>query len=119
MSCSMTVDQVRDESKTETRRDVDTWKNLKPGDRLLLIEKGMGLKKGEKQRVLAEVEVTEVDVVPLWDIDEDGCKAEGFPNMTPGEFCKFWMDGHGYGRVVSQNDAMSIECRRIRWRYLD
>lgn len=46
MSCSMTVDAVRDRSKTVTRRHVDTWRDLKPGDRLVLIEKGMGLPKG-------------------------------------------------------------------------
>lgn len=118
MSCSMTIEQVERQEKTETRRHEDTWRDLKPGDRLTLIDKGMGLKKGEKQRVLAEVVVTDVRVEPLYDIDEDGCTAEGFPNLTPGEFCKMWMDSHGYASVRTQNDAMAIRCRRIEWRYL-
>ncbi len=119
MSCSMTVEQVEDRSKTETRRHTDTWKDLKPGDRLTLIEKGMGLKKGEKQRVLAEVVVTAVSVEPLYDIDEDGCEREGFPHLTPDEFCDMWLDSHGYGHLLTQNECMAVECRRIQWRYLD
>ena len=43
MSCSMTVPAVRDRTKTVTRRHVDTWRDLAPGDRVVLIEKGMGL----------------------------------------------------------------------------
>ena len=60
MSCSITVDAVRARTKTVTRRHASTWATLKPGDRLTLIEKGMGLKRGEKQVVLAEVEVEDV-----------------------------------------------------------
>lgn len=58
MSCSLTIDAVRERRKTVTRRQVDTWTTLKAGDCLTLIEKGMGLPKGAKQVVLAEVEVT-------------------------------------------------------------
>ena len=39
----MTVEAVRNRQKVVTRRHVDTWKTLKAGDRLTLIEKGMGL----------------------------------------------------------------------------
>lgn len=59
MSCSMTIDAVRARTKTVTRRHIDTWRNLRAGDRLTLIEKGMGLAKGERQVVLAEVEIVE------------------------------------------------------------
>lgn len=124
MSCSMTVDAVKERRKTVTRRHVDTWKNLKPGDRLTLIEKGMGLRKGEHQVVLAEVEIVDVMVEPLWRITErdDGgweeCSLEGFPTMEPSEFAVFWMEGHGY-RPRTQTEAMAIKCRRIEWRYLD
>lgn len=67
MSCSMTIDAVRNRTKTVTRRHVDTWQNLKPGDRLTLIEKGMGLPKGATQVILAEVEIVSVWVEPLYD----------------------------------------------------
>lgn len=65
MSVSLTLDAVRDRSKTVTRRHVDTWKQLQAGDRLTLIEKGMGLPKGSKQVVVDEVEVVAVDVETL------------------------------------------------------
>lgn len=65
MSCSMTIDAVRDRRKTVTRRHVDTWRNINPDDLVTLIEKGMGLAKGEKQVVLAEVEIVDVRVEPI------------------------------------------------------
>lgn len=121
MSCSMTVDAVLARTKTVTRRHVDTWRDLKPGARLTLIEKGMGLPKGARQVVLAEVEIVDVTVEPVGFIHmegEDGCAREGLPDMTPDEFVAFWCAGHGYGRV-GIDDAPAIECRRIEWRYLD
>ena len=119
MSCSMTVDAVRDRTKTVTRRHTDTWKDLKPGDRLILIEKGMGLPKGAKQVVLTEVKVVDVRVEPLHLIDDDECEREGFPDMEPYEFVRMWLDSHGYGRLVAQNDVYAVKCRRIEWRYLN
>lgn len=118
MSCSMTIDAVKAGRKTVTRRHVDTWRTLKVGDRLTLVEKGMGLAKGERQVVLAEVEVVDVRVERLFDITEDDLGAEGFPDWFPGEFCSMWLDSHGYGRITSQSEAMAVECRRIEWRYL-
>ena len=111
----MTVDAVRDRIKTVTRRDPDTWRDLKPGDRLTLIEKGMGLKKGEKQVVLAEVEVVSVRVESVHCIrdEEDGTEREGLGHMSPDDFIAFWLEGH---RVHSVNFPV---CRRIEWRYLD
>lgn len=113
MSCAMTVDAVLDRSKTVTRRHVDTWKDLKPGDRLTLIEKGMGLKKGERQRVLAEVEITDVRVEDILDIDAADCAREGFPDMTPIGFVSFWLLSHR----LDYRDGYQ-PCRRIEWRYL-
>lgn len=115
---SMTLDAVRERRKTVTRRHVDTWTNLQPGDRLALIEKGMGLPKGAKQVVVAVVEVVAVDVVPLWSITEDDVIAEGFDGMFEGEFCRMWMESHGYGHIVEQSSAMDVPCRRTEWRYL-
>lgn len=121
MSVSMTVDAVRDRTKRVTRRHVDTWKNLNPGDRLTLIEKGMGLAKGEKQVVLADVEIVRVTVEtltvrginPLLDrrysggeigrptvaVDQAECVAEGLPGLLPHQFATFWAEGHGYRKA--------------------
>lgn len=115
MSCSLTVPAVRDRSKTVTRRDADTWVELKPGSRLTLVEKAMGLRKGERQRVLADVEVTDVRVEPLSAMTYDECAAEGFPEMEREEFIAFWLASHGEP-ADTPPDAVSV--RRIEWRYL-
>lgn len=114
----MTVDAVRDQTKTVTRRHIATWKTLTAGDRLTLIEKGMGLPKGAKQVVLAEVEIVDVTVEPLVMIIPEihGTAREGLGHMSAGEFIRFWMDGHGYRGIDRAGDVL---CRRIEWRYLD
>lgn len=77
MSVSMTLEAVRAEIKTVTRRHENTWANLQVGDHLVLIEKGMGLAKGATQVVVTEVVVTAVDVIPLWPITWPEVCAEG------------------------------------------
>ena len=117
MSCSMTVDAVRARTKTVTRRHVDTWTTLKPGDRLTLIEKGMGLPKGARQVVLAEVEIIDVRVETLREVDYHECEVEGLGHMEPREFRRFWAKGHGYGTPEAAL-IQDLPCRRIEWRYL-
>ena len=119
MSCQLTVDQVLARTKTVTRRHVDSWKSLKPGDRLTLIEKGMGLPKGAKQRILAEVEVVAVDVVQLYGISDSELAAEGFPDMEHFEFFNMWLDAHNVPTFRSQTEALEYNVRRIEWRYLE
>lgn len=120
MSCSMTVDAVRDRTKTVTRRAVDTWRDLAPGDRLTLIEKGMGLKKGEKQVVLTEVEVVSNSVERLGLVDGDEVRREGLAPMAPEEFMRFWADSHGVSYADNHPMGLgAVQCRRIEWRYLD
>ena len=127
MSCSMTVNAVVERSKTVTRRHVDTWRTLKPGDRLTLIEKGMGLPKGAQQRVLAEVEVVDVRVEPITAIwgEPEGVEREGVRGISAGPdgvpspnlFAHWWAESHGYGKLTV--DALrSVLVRRIEWVYL-
>ena len=124
MSCSMTVDAVRSRQKTVTRRHVDTWKTLKPGDRLTLIEKGMGLAKGERQVVLADVEVVSVRVEPITLLSSDirygrqEVTLEGFPDADPVEWVWWWSKSHGT-LPACDTPPRSVLCRRIEWRYLD
>lgn len=117
MSCSMTIDAVRARTKTVTRRHVDTWKDLKAGDRLTLIEKGMGLAKGERQVVLAEVEIVDVRVESIGHVtfEKRATRHEGLPHMETAEFIAFWLKGHGYPADASPG---MIPCRRIEWRYV-
>jgi hypothetical protein len=117
----MTVHAVKARIKTVTRRHVDTWRDLKPGDRLTLIEKGMGLPKGAKQVVLAEVEIVDVRVEPIICITGDDCKREGLGWMDPDEFIEAWLPAHGYPRWPEWKNGQitdSVLCRRIEWRYL-
>ncbi|MDO8391033.1 MAG: hypothetical protein Q7V57_11130 [Actinomycetota bacterium] len=121
MSCSMTVPAVRARTKTVTRRHVDTWKNLKPGDRLTLIEKGMGLPKGARQVELADVEIVDVRVERLGMVifEKFATKHEGLPHLTGQQFMEFWSRGHGYGACTAYAVIANYPCRRIEWRYLD
>lgn len=118
MSCSMTVLPVIRREKFVTRRHEDTWKTLKPGDRLVLIEKGMGLAKGARQRVLAEVKVTAVDLVRLYEIDDAEVVLEGFPEMETTDFIEMWLASHPHPPFHTQDEAMRYKVRRIEWRYL-
>lgn len=76
MSFAKTTQQMHNRTKTVTRRHVDTWKHLKTGDRLMAIEKGQGLKKGERQ----------VRVEPLHEITPNDIALEGFPGLSFWEF---------------------------------
>lgn len=125
MSVSMTLDAVRARQKTVTRRHVDTWKNLIPGDRLTLIEKGMGLPKGAKQVVVCEVEIVDVRIEALSEVTRDEVVREGLIDAVPVDrapgpwFREFWARGHGYAdRINRYDDLIDIPCRRIEWRYL-
>ena len=54
MSFSLTTEQCRNKSKTVTRRI--GWSNLKRGDRVQQVEKGQGLKKGERVKKIHVIE---------------------------------------------------------------
>lgn len=119
ISASLTTDQVRNRTKTVTRRL--GWRNLKPGDRLTVCTKVMGRhrKDGtvEPLERLAEVEVVSARREPL-DLlishpEYAACEttAEGFPHMTGLDFVAFFCEH-------MQCDP-SIMVTRIEWRYLD
>lgn len=109
MSCAITVDAVRARTKTETRRHVGSWRTLTAGDRLTLIEKGMGLKKGDRQVKLADVVVTGVRVEPLSAMTEEACTAEGFPGWTVERFAAMWLSSHGYiPRALPKKDQVKL-----------
>ena len=45
----------------------------------------MGLKKGEKVRVICQIRITDVRTEPLDAITQTDCVKEGFPDITPSE----------------------------------
>lgn len=130
MSVSLTVDSVVARTKTVTRRHVDTWRTLKPWDRLTLVEKGMGLRKGEHQRVLAEVEIIDVRVEPITAIRNEGDGTDGAPDQLGVEreglaremsghlFAYWWAASHGHPDADNEDALDEVYCRRIEWRYL-
>ena len=84
MSFMLTTEQVRNRTKTVTRRI--GWDFLKPGDIVNAVEKGMGLKKGEKVKRICQIRIKSNWSEPLYRITKDECIKEGFPEMNPDEF---------------------------------
>ena len=94
ISFSMTTPQFIDGSKTVTRRF--GWWNLKPGDKLAVVEKAMGLRKGEKMKRLGVIEIISTRHEPLNAMERpvnygrEELRLEGYPfGITdPSEFVR-------------------------------
>lgn len=84
MSFSLTTPQMRDRTKTVTRRI--GWDKLKPGDRVRACVKCMGMKKGEKVEVIGIIEVVSNRPETLNQMQDSDCALEGFPEMTAAQF---------------------------------
>lgn len=86
----LTTDQVRNRTKTVTRRF--GWWDVECGQLLRAVEKAQGLKKGEKQVELAVIRIVDHRVEPVSRMLDDPVYGaaevirEGFPYMTPAEF---------------------------------
>lgn len=111
MSFALTTEQIKDQSKTVTRRF--GWWFLKPGDQLWAVEKAMGLKKGEKIKRLAKIRVVSTRREPLMAITQADCLREGFPRHTPETFIDMLQDHYG-GEI-----APDTVCNRIEFEYLE
>ena len=109
ISFTLTISQVRGQTKTITRRL--GWDSLNVGDRLQPIEKGMGLKKGESQVLLGDpIEVVSIRKEPISAITQSDVIAEGFPLWTPTEFIAF---------ICSKNKCRpDTIVNRIEFKYL-
>lgn len=120
ISFMLTTQQIRDRQKTVTRRL--GWRKLKAGDLLCGVEKGMGLKAGEKIVRLAVVRVVSVRVEPLRRITDDldyglaECEREGFsahPTLRwPSSFVEFFCGTH-------RGCTPETEVTRIEFEYVD
>ncbi|WP_459549908.1 ASCH domain-containing protein [Nocardia sp. X0981] len=110
MSVSLTEPQVRDRSKTVTRRV--GWTMLRPGDRLTLCRKVMGRRRGDPLVRIVDIEVASTRREPLNTITAADVAAEGFPQMSTTEFVEFFCATHRGCRP----DTLVT---RIEWRYLD
>jgi len=92
MSFSITTEQVRNKTKRVTRRN--GWWNLKQGDILNAVEKGMGLKKGQKVVVICKIKIKSARAERLADITGNEIIKEGFTGMSKGEFVEMFIKSH-------------------------
>lgn len=113
MAVSLTEPQVRDRTKTVTRRT--GWQNLRAGERITLCRKVMGRrhKDGTVEPLvrIVDVEVLAVRRERLDTITTEEAIAEGFPDMTPAQFVEFFCATHKGCRPDSP-------VTRMQWRYL-
>ena len=109
MSVALTERQVRDQTKTVTRRL--GWQNLRPGDILTLCGKIMGRRRGEPVVRIVDVEIMSVRRERLAAITPNDVIAEGFPDMSPAQFVEFFTSAH-------RDCYPHSEVTRIEWRYL-
>ena len=108
MSFSKTTEQMYNGTKDVTRRHIDTWQNLKVGDRIRAVEKAMGLKKGEKMKPICEIEIVDVRVERICHVTEDDVRREGFPGMSR----------HAFARLLGKIMKCHVfdKCRRIEFK---
>ena len=94
ISFALTTEQIRNKTKTVTRRL--GWKFLKPGDVLNACVKCMGLKPGEKIERLGQIRVVNVRREELSDMieaeDSREAAAEGFPELTNTGFVQMFCE---------------------------
>lgn len=115
ISFSLTTQQIRDRTKTVTRRK--GWRFLKTGDLLNACVKCMGLKPGEKIERLALIRVTSVSQESLKVLRENRtygrkeAKREGFPKMR----------GHEFALMFCRHFGGDLEqvVTRIEFEYVD
>lgn len=115
MSFSKTTPQFRARTKTVTRRL--GWLRAKPGDVVIGIEQGQGLKKGQHVTRLGPVRFVDVRSEPLvrmWHDEDYGRREvilEGFPELSPVEFINMF--------AAFNRCAVDETITRIEFEYLD
>lgn len=114
MSAIHTKQQVYNRTKTVTRRK--GWANLKPGEEFWMVEKGQGLKKGEKIKRIAlcrcvsnrAERLDRMIFEPIYGLVE--AELEGFPYMT----------GHGFVEMFCRHMGGEADqmVNRIEFEYV-
>ena len=107
MAFSITTRQMYDETKDVTRRL--GWWGLKPGDIVMAVEKGMGLKKGEKVRKIYPILIVSCRREPLNKISAEDVVREGFPELSQMDFVEMFSRAH-------ENVSRTIIVNRIEFK---
>ena len=106
MSFALTIAQIKAREKTVTRRVGWSGRALKPGDQIYAVEKTTGLKKNEKEKRLATLEVISVREEPLNAVTKDDVIKEGFPEWNQAQFVAFLC---GYLGIEPKTQVSRIE----------
>ncbi len=101
MAFSLTIKQMYARSKTLTHRL--GWWFLKPGDVVMAVEKGMGLKKGEHVKRIYPIKIISSGPDPLVYISREEVIREGFPEMTPIDFINLFCKANRCNPLVLVN----------------
>lgn len=110
MSFALTTEQVRNRTKTVTRRV--GWASAKAGDVVQPVVKGQGIPKGGKvERIGGPIRFVNVSREPLDAIAIDDVGREGFHGMSAREFVCMFMLANG----CLPDDTVT----RIEFEYLD
>lgn len=112
MSFAMTIEQMRNQTKTVTRRH--TIRKLKAGDLILAVEKLRGVRR-EDRKSIAVIQVVSVRREKLEAVTQDECRREGFPDKTPMEFIQLYIKGNS---ISPRLPLTEIECTRIEFKFL-
>lgn len=113
MSFALTTDQIRDRSKTVTRRL--GWRFAKVGDVAQPVVKSQGLKKGETvQKIGGQIRFRMVTRETLQEgLSQSDVAREGFPHMTPREFIVMFCEHNG---CTPQTEVTRIEFEYVESR---
>lgn len=111
MSFALTKEQIRNRTKTVTRRL--GWQLLKPGDLIVAVEKVRGLKKGDKLKKVGLLRCIKNDAVQLngSSLTAEDVDREGFPGGDPIDFAAMFCRN-----MKCDRDVM---VQRIEFEYVD
>lgn len=110
MSFSLTTPQFKARTKTITRRL--GWKFAGVGDVYCAIEKGQGLKKGEKVVRLGLLRIISKRFEPVNALTRYAeCIGEGFPELSPTQFVKMFCKHNGCepDRIITRLEFEYVE----------
>lgn len=119
MSFFLTTRQVREGTKTVTRRL--GWAFLKPGDRVMAVVKGQGIPKGGRIERIRLIEIVSNRPEALWklaldpDYGREEAIREGFPEMDGLEFMEFFIRHHTSRRKTVDRNTKP---QRLEFRYV-
>lgn len=115
MSFMLTTEQIRNKTKTVTRRV--GWKKLKLGTVLNACVKCQGLKKGEKIQKICQIRVIDIrfeklnEMIRDQDYGKRDASREGFPKLSGAEFVEMFCEH----MPVKPDD----EVTRIQFEYVE